>query len=523
MPVVSTSAVPWYNRIAALLEVASDLGSRVADTHNPRRRTALLGLRSLAAFASKHYELFGNGFDAQGALEPDPGYPAQFLLEVIGRQVAFDIDVLTRALAQRDEANTTPSMRVTLDLADHLAAYALAPAIRHQWIEETAVLTYFQKAPTVRLLPYAPLALIGFDIVAIQDSGRLLALAHEAGHHVYRQMTINYLTDLDTQVESRAAAPAFQRWPAWLVAWYEEIYADVYSALVAGPVAGLAMQAMLMAGLPAALTRDDGDHPLPALRPAIFTTVLQRQAAAAGDPVQKPRLAHAATALEMNWAAYLSEHRAPAIFTPADGSGAVTIAQATALVTQAVNALLDEELSALLGDGSRALWSDGLDAPDPEALDELYAQFATTLLRVRGEQLPELTATTSGHRVKVMPQIAGVNGGERATGQMGDAYLDRLRDEALAGKRRLAPDDLEGRVSRRRLGDGRRRQRHYPGTAQDGVKPPTARDRTRPGRSSETSFGIRVGHASGVTSALTRGYACHTQEHLPPTSVTPEA
>lgn len=439
MPVDSTAAVPWITRVAALLEVAGDLGARANGTRSPRRRTALLGLRCLAAFAAKQFDLFGEGFNAMGVLDPDPRYPADFLLEATGRQVAFDIDVFLRTISQRGDATTTLTMRVTLDLADHLAARALAPAIRHKWIEETAVLTYFQKAPTIRLLPYAPLALIGFDLVAVQDSTRFLAIAHEAGHHVYRQLTINYLTDVDAQIEARAAAPAPEIWPGWLLAWHEEIFADVYSALVAGPVAGLAMQAMLMAGLPAALTRDDGDHPLPALRPTIFTAVLRRQAAVAGEAAQRQRLAHAATALEINWRACAAERQVAATFEPADGAASVALGDAGVLLEQYVGALLDDELGALVDDRDHVLWSDGVDLPQVAELADLYAQFAATLLQVREEVLPELTATAGGRQVKVMPQTVGGFGGERVIGQIGDPDLDRLRDGALAGERRLTP------------------------------------------------------------------------------------
>ncbi|MBK8051684.1 MAG: hypothetical protein IPK16_34110 [Anaerolineales bacterium] len=60
----------------------------------------------------------------------------------------------------------------------------------------------------------------------------------------------------------------------------EEVFADVYGVLIAGPAAVLAMQAMVMANLPARLTVDDGDHPAPILRPALMSAVLHEMAAA---------------------------------------------------------------------------------------------------------------------------------------------------------------------------------------------------------------------------------------------------
>ena len=134
-------------------------------------------MRCLAVFAKKQFELFSGGFDEGGPLVPDPGFPEPFLLEAMIRQVSFDVDVVLRAVAQRYDVNSTASMRAILDLADHLAAHALAPAVRNHLAEETAVLTYFQKSPTIRPTPTP--ALIGIDFVAIHDTGRLIANFHE--------------------------------------------------------------------------------------------------------------------------------------------------------------------------------------------------------------------------------------------------------------------------------------------------------------------------------------------------------
>ena len=110
-------------------------------------------------------------------------------------------------------------------------------------------------------------------------------------------MTVNYAVDVAAEAPRRA--PAGQpNWPEWLAAWEEEIFADVYAALVAGPVAGLSVQAMLMDGLPAALTSDDGDHPLGALRPAAYTAALRKLAATRPNHAFRKRILHAATALD---------------------------------------------------------------------------------------------------------------------------------------------------------------------------------------------------------------------------------
>jgi hypothetical protein len=328
-------------------------------------------------------------------------------------------------------------MRRTLLLADRLAASALAPAVQRRLIEETAVLTYYQKTPAVRLLPYAPLALIGFDLGATHERARLLAIAHEAGHHVHRQMTVNYTAELDEQVGARAAAAAEtaapEPAPAWLLAWTEEVFADVYSVLVGGPVMGLSLQSMLMAELPVVLLQDDGDHPLGALRPEIAVFALQKLAAL--EPASAALLQNAAAALQAQWRAYLDEQGVGDSFTPAGGGPAVTLDAAREHLRLYVESLLGEK-AALLAASESVRWSKGLAAASTPLAD-LYNQFEAACARMGEARLPELEA--NGAKVSVTPQVHGVKGGWRTAGEIGDPYLDDLRDDALAGKRKLSP------------------------------------------------------------------------------------
>jgi hypothetical protein len=428
-------AVPWSTRAAALLEVSGELGSRALATRNPRRRSALLGLRCLSAFAAKQFELFGKGITT-GAVELDGSFSPEFLLEATARQVGHDIDVLLRTVGQRDEGSSTGDMRATLDLADRLAASALVPAMRSKLIEETAVLTYFQKTPTIRLLPYVPLALIGIDLTAIHDTGRLLAVAHEAGHHVYRQTHLNYLLDgpadsLDGQVAQRAGAPS--PIPPWLVWWTEEVFADVYSVLVGGPVAGLSIQAMLMGELPGVLLQDDADHPLPALRPHIAIAVLRKLGGSSGR--EDARLVQSADLLEAQWLAYLNECKIGDSFTPRGADASVSLAAARKELQHLVDSMLEGELAPLTGEAAGERWSRGMAGADLPLAD-LYSQFSDYCARLGSTIIPELTAP-GGRQVSVTPQVAGVKGGRRTIGEIGDPVLDKLRDDALAGRHTL--------------------------------------------------------------------------------------
>ncbi len=448
MPAEIAAAVPWNIRTAALLEIAGELGARAAAAPNGRQRSALLALRCLSAFAAKQFDLFGKGF-AAGMLETDKQFPPRSVLEATACQVALDIDVLLRTLGQRDEAMSTAAMRTTLGLADQLAALALAPAVRSRLMEETAVLTYFQKTATIRLIPYVPLALIGIDLSATRDSTRLLAIAHEAGHHVYRQMNTNYQLEDEEQGEQRPGkqpgkkpdkqggkhAPAAQpsSTPGWLAAWSEELFADVYSVLVAGPVAGLSVQAMLAAEAPSNLLQDDADHPLPALRPEIAIAVLRKLAA--GDKHDADRLGQTADLLQQQWHSYLADQQVGSTFAPADGGKPLALAEARSALHRYVDGLLEDELAALVRDAGHRRWSKGVAAA--AGLPDLYTQFTSACSHLDAVRVPELEAAGE-HKVAVTPQIAGVRGGQRVVGEIGDPQLDRLRDGALAGKRVLS-------------------------------------------------------------------------------------
>jgi hypothetical protein len=321
-------------------------------------------------------------------------------------------------------------MRTTLDLADRLAADAILPAARCGLVAPTVMLTYFQKSPTIRLMPYVPLAVIGIDFSAIGDTHRLLAIAHETGHHVYRQITVNYAASLDEQIaEMAAAAVTPDLWPAWLLAWEEEIFADIYAALVAGPAAALALHELILTGPAAALTEDDGDHPLDALRPQILHTTL-RVLAERGAATLRPERLATADALDARWQESLAARGAPDSFTPAGSETPVALAAAGQQLRALVEEMLGGALAPLVADAGLTPWSSGAEAGD--ALAQSLLQFEERCLALRETPLPELVVRSDGV-VAVTRFPLKASGDERTIGETGDAYLDALRDDGLGG------------------------------------------------------------------------------------------
>jgi hypothetical protein len=419
----------------ALVQMAAELGQRGVAGGMTRRRTASIALHSLAVFARKQFDFLRAGFGKEGAFESDERYPFEFLHEATVRQVTFDIDVLLRTISHRDSNSSSLEMRDTLELADRLAVNALLPAVRHGLVEPTVMLTYFQKSPTIRLIPYVPLGMIGIDLSAVGDPNRMLAIAHETGHHVYRQITINYASHLDEQIEAMASpmpetsAPS---WPQWLLAWEEEIFADIYAALIAGPVAAIGLQEFILTGRRASLIEDDGDHPLDALRPQIMHTTLRIMAEKRVAENRQALLA-TAEALDAAWQEHLAARGTPVEFLPAGADSSIALTEAGALLRALVEEIAGSALAALVSDTEYTPWSVGGDDVST-ALAESMEQFVATCEILTLESLPELTLRNNRHLVAVARYPIEASGGQRTVGEIGDPYLDELRSAGLAGQ-----------------------------------------------------------------------------------------
>ncbi len=170
-------------------------------------------LEGLRRFGGALVQLFSDLFKkAPEILIPDEfRYPKEWVMRTTLDQIAFDLEVLQRAANQRLEKTIGPASAKTLQLADQYAYHhVLQPAIDANYIQETTVITYFQKSANVRVIPYAPVALIGIPFTTLNVSRQASseqqlspqlgknpylqslgifdfgAIAHEIGHYVYR-------------------------------------------------------------------------------------------------------------------------------------------------------------------------------------------------------------------------------------------------------------------------------------------------------------------------------------------------
>jgi hypothetical protein len=262
----------WDDRWQALNRTMINLPQEFSEDLS-RKTTLTHLLQHLQKFAESQFESFfydGLGDRSTYNLVHFDEYPPEYVLNVVLDQISFDLEVIQRAANQR--ISGTPQMKVTLAKADNYALDALKPAQTHNYLpENTTVVTYFQKSASIRIIPYAPVALIGIPLTCTTVFQDYLAIPHEVGHYVYRhgkmpnkESTSDYL---DKQIVG------IQHWAR---RWVEEIFADVFGTLSGGYAFALDFQEWQLKSSLDEFVTDDLEHPVSVFRPQIFVKVLNK-------------------------------------------------------------------------------------------------------------------------------------------------------------------------------------------------------------------------------------------------------
>lgn len=295
----------WSQRLQKIMNVLEVVRDRPEKEPNDRNKTIDYLLNQLKNFGQKQFNFFHQGFQHGPRLHlaVDPASPqqvsSQYVFGMILNQIANDLVVLQRAQEQRQTAvkNQNAFIAATLQMADQIAYRALQKlAIYLPDEPENTTLCYLHLSASSRVVPYAPVALIGIPMSCVGEtidqfgvSRDLLAIPHELGHYLYwhgklhiplredgptslrANIKENLATGQNTISSIAAGVEPIVATHAWLHNWSEEIFADIVSCLLAGPIAALYFQDLLLQIRNDWMMVDDGTYPIAALRPYIFS------------------------------------------------------------------------------------------------------------------------------------------------------------------------------------------------------------------------------------------------------------
>ena len=261
---------------AAILSAKSNINTRSFQLDSPTTRqcNALKTLEDLLGclqlFAQEHYNYFENLFFGSGVAENAQTcskYPSEYVFSVIFDQISFDLAVITQAANQRLSQNQQELQ--TLEKADEITRRALQPVMEYLQLQDIRIVSYFKKDMSIRVIPYAPVALVGIPYTVACISQDFLAIPHEVGHYVYWHGTL-----ASGRTVQEELSHVVNKNPLWCYRWLEETFADIYGCLTAGPAIALSFQDLQMRNTPVEFIENDEDHPVPILRPNIYTRVL---------------------------------------------------------------------------------------------------------------------------------------------------------------------------------------------------------------------------------------------------------
>ncbi len=289
-----------FDSTMSMLDIQIDLTSNATI---PRSQTICTTLRHLKAFGKAQFDFFiesidkgrlqtldqickNSGSDEDSLPFPNIGYHTpEMIMHITLNQIARDMSVLERAFMQRTGLRTQQRLE-KIDKLSQLVADRLpfnsqlrtaSPFVRF----EPVLLTYFQKDTGVRILPYAPVALVGLPMSSLNTDIDLLAIPHEIAHFLYWHGVESIATSPDPAEASSDSSVAFyssEFGPSsscsskdWQESkkWAEEVFCDVFSVVMAGPIAGWSMQQQEKTHVGEHFDHDRTPHPPAIVRPWI--------------------------------------------------------------------------------------------------------------------------------------------------------------------------------------------------------------------------------------------------------------
>lgn len=281
----------WQKRYVALKERIEELAQYLKNNNGVARVNELAKVvECLHLYVAGNFEFYIDGFGKQAynQLISSDNYSVDHIFRSLINQPFEDILIIEHIARQRIQAPAGNREANILQTADTLAWDALQPALAAGLLPDcNTVITYFQKTGSIRIIPYAPIALIGIPYTVQRDYRDFLAIPHEIGHYVYRRAgwlshdTYRSLRELITyHVELENRDPVNKRplptptIPNYIQEWIEEIFADYYGCCIAGASIAVDFQDLQKQFSDKAFRQHDNEHPAPILRPRIYNKVL---------------------------------------------------------------------------------------------------------------------------------------------------------------------------------------------------------------------------------------------------------
>lgn len=256
----------------------------------------------LDSFSEEFFKFFHHGFKLTSGYSFEE-YPKEVNPDVVFgnliNQVNNDLSVLLNAVDRRlAESSQNKDVRSSIinDILTEASNDAeevyrqLAPFLD----PSTQLLLYLHKSPVVRVIPYAPVVLIGLPVTGGSDNLNARAaikfgsIPHEFGHHLYwygrlpsEENEFYERKLLREEIKEKFCNDAslskyMDDNPAWLDYWSEEIVADIVSTVIYGEMAVELLQNRLLTISNRFYLHDDNQYPIPILRPYISLKVLSR-------------------------------------------------------------------------------------------------------------------------------------------------------------------------------------------------------------------------------------------------------
>lgn len=400
----------WEKRWHSLCEHLEALESYIQELQNPRKHTLKTLVKGLKDFSRSHFYFFYNGFQ-EGALSISDRFPPEYVLRQVIYRVSDDVRVIQQLVDHCYAYSGNAKVQTVLEQADRLAYAALRPAIAEGIIhEKTTALTYFQKIGSIRVIPYASVAIIGIPLTSIAARRDFLSIPHEVGHYIYQNGIAPSRTGLRTNLTGRLFREVIndrlKYEKRWLKNWMEEIFADVYGALIAGEAIAKSFQDLEIETSIEEFLNDDGDHPTPLVRPEIYAQVLAKR----GSPEVADRL-------RKEWLR-MSDARPgplPSYLVMKSGSGKADIEEVHA-VQHKLHGCIDDMLDYLPGkradNGGTAIWSAMYDNDQAAELPAAPSEAPITRSHVNwaGERGIQLDTTGSMMRVAEWLDVLNAEG-----------------------------------------------------------------------------------------------------------------